>query len=386
MISEFEDIRPYYDSEIGDAMERIINSPFFGNIVEFLHPGVPVDLIKEQFRTYKTVHSFQINVMDAAIQNIIKFTSAGLTHSGIERLDRSKRYLFLANHRDILLDSAILQLVLYLNQHETTEITFGDNLMNSQLIIDIGKSNKMFKLVRGGTSKEIFKNSLCTSKYIRYAITEKLQSVWIAHRSGRTKDGNDQTLSSVLKMFRMSGAACFSECFNELNVAPIVMSYEFEPCDFLKTRELYITRRQEYVKTEGEDLNSILTGTKQYKGGIHLAFAEPITLEELVALDSLPKNDQIQELALIVDDRIYKNYKLWKTNFIAYDVLYHADSTENYTSKDKADFIDYMKKGLSKIEGDQEELENIFLNIYANPVVNWKRTVEKNLVGIKILT
>lgn len=376
MISEFEDIRPYHDSEIGDAMERIINSPFFGSIVEFLHPGVPVDLIKEQFRTYDSVHSFQINVMDAAIQNIVKFTSAGLTHSGIERLDRSKRYLFLANHRDILLDSAILQVVLYLNQHETTEITFGDNLMNSQLVIDIGKSNKMFKLVRGGTSKEILRNSQLSSRYMRYAICEKRQSVWIAHRNGRTKDGNDQTLSSVLKMLRMSGPSSFSACFHELNLAPAVMSYEYEPCDFLKTRELYISRRQEYVKAQGEDLNSIITGIKQYKGGIHLAFAQPLALEELEALDSLPKNDQIQELALIIDRRIYQNYKLWKTNFIAYDLLYEADSTANYTSKDKDDFIAYMKKGLSTIEGDAQELENIFLNIYANPVVNWKRTVE----------
>jgi hypothetical protein len=370
MGNEFDDIRPYYDEEINDAMHRIVLSPFFENIVKFLYPDVPVAQIKDKFLTFNSVHTFQVNVMNSAIQNIIKTSSAGLSYSGIEKLSSSKRYLFLSNHRDILLDSAILQILLHANGHRPSEITFGDNLMISQLIVDIGKSNKMFKLVRSGTPKEIFKNSMHTSKYIRYALTEKQESIWIAQRNGRTKDGNDQTQQAVLKMFGMSGGRDFVHNFGELNIAPLAISYEYDPGDILKTRELYISRRQTYVKAPGEDLNSILTGINQYKGKIHLAFTLPITPEEIRTIESTNKNEQIQELASIIDSRVYNNFRLWNTNYIAFDQL-NGNVFENvYSPAEKDAFLEYMRKGLLRIEGDRAELESIFLSIYANPVVN----------------
>ena len=371
MGNEFDDIRPYNDSEINDAMHRIVLSPFFENIVKFLYPNVPVAHIKDKFLTFDNVHSFQVNVMNSAIQNIIKTSSAGLSYSGVENLSSSKRYLFLSNHRDILLDSAILQILLHANGHRPSEITFGDNLMISQLIVDIGKSNKMFKLVRSGTPKEIFKNSMHTSKYIRYALTEKNESIWIAQRNGRTKDGNDQTQQAVLKMFGMSGGRDFVRNFSELNIAPLAISYEYDPGDFLKTRELYINRRQAYVKAPGEDLNSILTGIKQYKGKIHLAFTLPITEDEIRGIKSTNKNEQIQEMASLTDSRVYNNFRLWNTNYIAFDQL-NGNLFENvYLPAEKDTFMEYMRKGLSGIDGDRAELESIFLSIYANPVVNY---------------
>lgn len=371
MVNEFDDIRPYEDSEIGNAMERIASNPYFDYIVGFLYPGVPVEAVKAKFRTYNTVDIFQVSVMNAAIQNILKNSSSGLSYSGVENLSNNKRYLFLSNHRDILLDSAILQIILHVNNHVTSEITFGDNLMSSQLIVDIGKSNKMFKLVRGGTPKQIFINSLHTSKYIRYAIGEKRQSIWIAQRNGRTKDGNDQTQLAVLKMFGMSGGHDFVQNFEELNIAPLAISYEYDPGDFLKTREIYISRRQNYVKAQGEDLNSIISGIKQFKGKIHLAFAQPISSEDLNKIGPARKNESIEFLAKLIDERVYMNFRLWNTNYIAWDLLNGKKFETSYSRDEKAEFIANMDKSLSQIEGDKAELESIFLGIYANPVANY---------------
>jgi hypothetical protein len=371
MTTEFDDIRPYTDSEISDAMERIVSNPYFAYVVKFLYPDVPVEAVKSKFRSFNSVNSFQVNVMDYAIQNIVKSSSSGLSYSGFENLVNSKRYLFLSNHRDILLDSAILQIVLHANKHEPSEITFGDNLMESSgFIVDIGRSNKMFKLIRGGSPRQIFINSLHTSRYIRYAINEKHESIWIAQRNGRSKDGNDQTQPAVHKMFAMSGKDDFAQNFSELNIVPTAISYEFDPGDFLKTREIYISRRQPYIKEKGEDINSIITGIQQSKGKIHLAVSPPVSHAELFRIAETPKNERIQNLATLIDSHIYENFRLWNNNYIACDILYGNRFNSIYSASERAGFIEYMGKRLSEIEGDKEELESIFLGIYANPVVN----------------
>jgi hypothetical protein len=206
---------------------------------------------------------------------------------------------------------------------------------------------------------------------MRYTINKKLQSIWIAQRNGRTKNGNDQTQQAVLKMFGMSGGHDFTQNFAELNIVPIVISYEYDPGDFLKTRETYITRRQPYVKAQGEDLNSIITGIKQFKGMIHLAFTPPISVEELSKIEEKPKNERIQNLATLIDTRVHGNYKLWNTNYIAYDMLNGNCFESIYSAHDKYAFTQYMNNILSEIEGDKAELESIFLAIYANPVTNY---------------
>ena len=374
MVNEFEDIRPYSNSEISEAMQRIVRNPLFDYVVKFLYPDLPIEDVKSKFRSINSAHSFQMEIMDYAIRNILEKSSSGLSYDGIQNISQSKNYLFLSNHRDILLDSAILQVILVANKHDSTEITFGDNLMNSEFIVDIGKSNKMFTLIRGGATREIFKNSGHTSKYIRYAINEKRQSVWIAQSNGRTKNGNDQTQQAVLKMLGMSGGHDFVQNFAGLNIVPTVISYEYDPCDFMKIREIYLSRRQTYLKTENEDLNSVITGIQQFKGKIHLVIAPPISEEELRQIGEVPKNERIQNLAAFIDKRIYQHYKLWKTNYIAFDMLYGNSFKSNYATTEKAAFAEYMKKTLSEIEGDYSELEAIFLAIYANPVVNHLKT------------
>lgn len=370
MVNEFDDIQPFSDGEIKYAMRRIVSNPFFDTIVKFLYMDMNPEKIKAKFLSFDSINSFQTGFMDYAIQSIVRRTSSGLSYDGFENLSPAHRYLFLSNHRDILLDSAILQIVLYINKMDTSEITFGDNLMSTDFIIDIGKSNKMFRLVRGGTPRQIFVNSMHTSRYIRYAINEKMESIWIAQRNGRTKDGNDQTQLAVLKMLGMSEKDSFTESFGKLNIAPMAVSYEYDPCDFMKTRELYLSRYQPYVKSPGEDLKSIITGIQQFKGKIHLSVAPPVTPDELRAIEETPENERIQNLATLIDTRMHRCFRLWKTNYIAYDILHGKLFDGEYSPAEKDAFTGYMNKMLSRLEGERAELEPIFLGIYANPVVN----------------
>ena len=365
-----EDYRPYNDSEVPAAVLRIAQDVLFPQIARFVFPEKDLSGFLEEFKKIKTVDEFQEKIMDKAIKRIVEETITNLSYEGLENLTNDKNYMFISNHRDIVLDSAILQTILFNNNIKTSEITFGSNLMNPQLVVDIGKINKMFKIVRGGTIREIFANSLNVSEYMRYAITEKCQSTWIAQRNGRTKDGIDKTEIAVLKMFAMSSKKPFVENLEELNITPIAVSYEYEPCDFLKTREIYHSRRQTYIKERGEDFNSIQHGIMQFKGNTHYAICETITHNELEICAQLPHNERFKELANIIDKKIYSGYKLWKTNYIAHDILHKkSEFTDFYSSNDREKFIEYMNNGLNLIDGDYSELQEIFLGIYANSCI-----------------
>jgi hypothetical protein len=242
--------------------------------------------------------------------------------------------------------------------------------MTSEFVIDAGKVNRMFKVVRDGTKREMLNNSKRLSAYMRYTITQKNTSLWIAQRKGRTKDGNDKTEPGLLKMLNISGTGNFLENFTELNIVPLTISYEYEPCDVLKVRELYSSLKAPYKKSPGEDLNSIITGITQQKGRIHFSVGKPIN-DKLYEIEERANNDKINQLTRMIDKQIYENYKLWKTNYIAYDILYNNGKYINkYTSEDKKAFKNYLTKQLNNIKGDKKILQKIFLNIYANPVEN----------------
>lgn len=369
---DFEPVRPYNDAEVPAAIEAITKDIFFPMVVKYCMPEANVEEVIRMFSQIKTVNEFQAKVMHPAIHSVMSKTTDGVTSEGVEKLDNSKRHMFIANHRDIVLDSAFLDVILYEKGIDTCQITFGSNLMKGNLVVNIGKLNKMFRIIRGGNIKDFYKNSVEVSAYMRYAITELNDSVWIAQRNGRTKDGNDKTEVGVLKMFSLSSDKPFVDNLDELSITPVSVSYEYEPCDFLKTAELYISKFQKYIKGENEDLNSILTGIKQPKGRVHLAITDPITREELEQCDRLEKNDKIVALAALIDQRIYRHFKLFKTHFIAYDLLFGQRYSDRYTEQEKADFIAYMNGGLDQLgkEMDRSELEQIFLRIYANPVIN----------------
>lgn len=368
---EFEDIRPYRDIEVPQTLQKIIHSDYFSDAVRFAFPDVEPSIIAEKLLPIKTVKEFQIKIMSKMMQNHIQATSSSLTYSGFENLHSQKPHLFIANHRDIVLDSGILQLLLVQHHLDTSAIAIGSNLMKYPFI-DIVRLNKMFQVERSGKSRELLRTLQHTSHFMRYLLTQQNTSIWISQRNGRSKDGNDHTDTAVLKMITAGSDKDFVENLHEMNITPLAISYEYESCDFMRTREIYISKQQEYVKTEDEDFESIYQGIIQWKGKIHLSICDSITLEELNSCNELAeRNDKFRHLSEIIDKKIYKNYRLFGTNYIAYDLLYQTNAHQSfYTKEEQQKFIEYATAGLQKIEGDFQELMNIFLNIYANPVKN----------------
>lgn len=367
--SKFDDIRPYYDEEIPPAMNRIADSELFPLISSYVFPTIPIEEVRQHIRSIRTIYQFQHEVMSIVNEQVIARSMTSFTYNGLERLDKAKRYLFVSNHRDIMLDSSLLQHVLHMNGHETSEITFGANLMSHPLVIDIGKSNKMFKVERGGNLKDFYQSSLHNSEYIRHTITNKKQSVWIAQRNGRTKDGIDRTEPGLIRMFASSLQTDKLKALSELNIVPISISYEWETCDILKALELYQSRFTKYVKKPGEDLNSILTGLISDKGHVHIEICEPITHDELMTLESLTKQEYIKEVAHIIDKRINSAYHLHPNNYIAYDIRYGTNRySGEYTASQKEAFCERLNELSTFEECELDVLMDIFLGIYANPV------------------
>lgn len=370
----FDEIRPYSDQEVPAAVRRIVNDSNFPVVARYLFSDKTVDEVRDLCLSVTSIDEFQRLIMWPVMQTIMANTTDGVSTEGFENHDDSVKHMYICNHRDILLDAALADYTLFANQCDTFEITFGSNLMKGQMVIDIGKSNRMFRIMRGGNIRDFYKNSILVSSYMRHVILDKNRSVWIAQRNGRTKDGDDKTEMAVLKMFAMSSDKPFVDNLAELNIRPIVVSYEFEPCDFKKTQELFVSRYQRYEKTPDEDLNSILHGVMQPKGRVHLVMTKQISREELVACSQCEKNVRFRKLAEIIDQRVYQNYRLWPNNYIAYDLLFQSCKyADRYSAEQKKAFLDYMDKGLSELIGDTDELREIFLGIYANPVSNWEK-------------
>lgn len=368
---KFDDLRPYYDEEIPAAMLRISGSEYFPILSSFVYPGRDPEEIKAMIRAYTTIDEFQLQVMATMNEQIIARSIRRFSYEGLDRLDVRKRYLFVSNHRDIMLDSSLLQYALYSTGHRTTEITFGSNLMSSPLLIDIGKSNKMFKVVRGGNRRDFYTNSLHLSEYIHYAIKEKQESIWIAQRNGRTKDGIDATDQGIIKMFYMGASGSPAEALERLNIVPVAISYQWEPCDQLKALELYKSRSGKYVKQPGEDLNSILTGVMQPKGDVHIHAGVPLSKSDLEPLAGLPNNLFNKQAALLIDRQIAQNYRLTCNNYIAQDIRSQkGEYAACYTPEEKEKFIQHCKRVLASEVEDKKALADIFLGIYANPVLH----------------
>lgn len=371
-MNRFDDIRPYYNDEIPAAMQRITEATSFPLLASYVFPDRNIDDVRREMLQYKTIRDFQLGIMYWANKQILKTSSTDFTYSGLEYISHDKNYLYVSNHRDIMLDASLLQDALIDSHYDTCEITFGANLMQGQVVIDVGKSNKMFRVERpGGSIKEFYKSSLHLSDYIRTTLIEKKQSVWIAQRNGRTKDGIDRTDQGIIKMFGMSRTDDKVESLAELNIVPVAVSYEWESCDILKTIELYERQRGPYIKKPGEDLNSILTGITQPKGKIHIECCKPITREDLLPFSDCTSGDFHKQVANLIDQRICSAYRLFSNNYIAHDIRYgNKQYAENYTLEEEKAFRERMRKLFARYaeECDIEALADIFLGIYANPV------------------
>jgi len=368
--SRFDDIRPYNEAEFREAIQRIADSDVFPLLASFVYPEETIESIRERVRAFTTIRQFQHDTMVRVNEQVIKRSITEFTCAGLERLSPERQYLFVSSHRDIMMDASLLQYFLVINGFETTEITFGANLMMNPVVVDVGKSNKMFKVERpGGDIREFYRSSLHLSEYIRHTITEKHESVWIAQRNGRTKNGIDSTDQGIIKMFCMSEPHDKIKALSELNIVPVTVSYEWEPCDILKTLELYESQYKRYTKKPGEDLNSILTGILQFKGHVHFEICKPLTLNELLKLESLTNNEYHREVSRLIDQRIHAGYMMHPNNYIAHDILYgNSKFSSMYTEKEYNAFT----KRLSQLDQydtcDIERLRELFLGIYASPI------------------
>ena len=374
-LKEYEGIGPYTDQEAADAIARLANHPYVYRLSRYLFPGEPVNTLRKALKKIHTVDEFQQVVMNQAVGWVLDNTTEGLTYEGIENVKGIEgKFLAMSNHRDIILDPAFTQYVLLKNGVALTEIAVGDNLISSKTVERLLRCNRSIKVIRGISARELYVTSKVLSNYIRNTIVSGKSSVWIAQRQGRTKDGADSTEQGLLKMFDMSGKkGKFAENFQELNIVPLSISYEYESCDARKAREMLISLSRKYVKKKDEDMHSIMTGIRQQKGRVHLCFGKPLTADEIASAAACTGNDRYQHLKDIVDRRIVEGYKLWKTNYIAYDMVYGTDKYSSmYTLQQKADFEQYVAHKLGKMQKslDRTQLRDIFLRIYSNPVLS----------------
>lgn len=374
-MENYDDIRPYTDSEIPAAMHRIVRNDFFPLLARYVFPHLPTEQVRDMMLSFSTIYDFQYQVMRIANERIIANSIATFTCDGTSHIEPRGSYLFVSNHRDIMLDASLLQNVLLAHGHDTSEITFGANLMQGELMIDLGKSNKMFRVERGGNMKDFYLSSMHLSNYIRNAVTRLHHSVWIAQRNGRTKDGNDTTDQGIIKMFCMSHPQDKIEALEQLHIVPVTVSYEWEPCDVLKAIELYMSRTEKYIKKPGEDLTSIITGIVQPKGQVHFSIGRPLGHDELMQFNDCTSTDYHRQVAKLLDRRIIAAYRLTPNNYIAHDLLYaQSRYKHHYTAQQEADFIAHLQQ-LHRYDyvDEPEVLRNILLGIYANPVTSHER-------------
>lgn len=373
-LNEFTDISPYTDAEAVEALGKLADHPAVVEVSKAIFPDKEPEFLRKILKSVKSIEEFQILVMNKAVEWVLSTTAHNFSYDGIGNLKKiNGKFLAMSNHRDIILDPAITQVVLYRNAIPMTEIAVGSNLLTNKYIEYLIRSNRMIKVIRGINARHLYLSSQVLSKYIRECITSGRSSIWIAQREGRAKDGIDTTEQGLLKMLDMSGTADFTTNFEELNIVPLSISYEYEPCDILKARERLISRTQKYVKGSREDLISIMTGIEQQKGNIHLNIGSPLTHDEIEAASCCNKNDRYQAIRHAVDVRIIEGYKLWKTNYIGYDMVNHTFKyRDKYTPEDVAQFTDYVEHQLDKVEKSlcRADLRDIFLRIYANPVVS----------------
>jgi hypothetical protein len=371
----FDDIRPFNDSEVNQYLRLLIQDEGFQRILQFIFKDqVKIDQIKFMLTQVTTVKDLQLKFVYQLVEDLIlKRSTDGLTSSGLEHLDKNASYLFISNHRDIILDSAIMNYLIVLEGMNTTEIAIGNNLLIEKWIEYTVKLNRAFVVRRNLPVRELLMASKKLSEYIRRDITVQNTSVWIAQREGRTKDGNDKTQQALLKMLNLSNTKEFAEGFRELRIVPLSISYEIEPCGISKVAELYKKQTEGFEKTQEDDLRSMGEGLVRPKGRVHFGFGEPITNQ--VFESDEPISAQIEKLADHIDQKIYSNFQLWPNNYIAEDILNNQRlNSEHYTQEQYAQFVSMLEEAVTSIPGDSEIIKSMFLQMYVNPILNKRNT------------
>jgi len=375
----FDDIRPFDDSEVNHYLGLLLQDESFQHILQFIFKDqARIDQIKGLLSNVHTIKDLQLKFVYQVVEDLIlKKSTDGLTSSGLEKLDKNTSYLFISNHRDIILDSALMNYLIVLEGMNTTEVAIGNNLLIEKWIEYTVKLNRAFVVRRNLPVRELLMASKKLSEYIRRDITRKNTSVWIAQREGRTKDGNDKTQQALLKMLNLSNIKEVGEGFKELRIVPLSISYEIEPCGISKVDELYKKQTEGFEKTQEDDLRSMGEGLVRPKGRVHFGFGEPITSQIDLIDKEEPISNQIEKLAEIIDDKIYSSFKLWPNNYIAEDILNNtSNNLDQYTAEQFDRFAAMLNEAVATISGDKEIIRSMFLQMYVNPLINKRKSLE----------
>ncbi|ESU29756.1 hypothetical protein FLJC2902T_02310 [Flavobacterium limnosediminis JC2902] len=368
---KFDSIRQFYDSEVNSAIQNVANHPMMKALMSFTFPEVEESVWMEQLKRTHSIRDFQVNFIYQSIQRVLERSSDGLSTSGFEKLEPNTSYLFISNHRDIILDTSLLNVSLFDHGLVMTASAIGDNLVQKSFLLTLSKLNRNFLVRRGLSPRELLQSSKLMSEFIYHLLSKENRSVWIAQREGRTKDGNDATHQGVLKMLAMaSDEKNLMDYFKKIKIVPVSISYEYDPTDALKMPQIMAEANDEiYIKEKNEDFITLISGIIGQKKRIHIHVGDVLDKEfDKITAENDNNNKQIQALAQVIDDSILSTYKLWPTNFIAYDLINNTDQFSNqYTEKEKQLFERRLEMRLGN---EKEALRESFLAMYANPVVN----------------
>lgn len=370
-MQRFDAIRPFYDSEVNVAIHSAVNHPMMKALMSFTFPDVDEEQWKSQLKKTHSIRDFQCNFIYQSAQKVLEKSSDGLTTSGFETLEPNTSYLFISNHRDIILDTTLLNVSLFDHGLVMTASAIGDNLVKKPFLKTLSQLNRNFLVQRGLSPRDLLESSKLMSDYIRQLLLRENRSVWIAQREGRTKDGNDATHPGVLKMLAMgSDESNLMGYFKKVKIVPVSISYEYDPTDALKMPQIIAQANDEiYIKDKNEDFITLLSGIIGQKKRIHIHVGTVLNSElDLIAQDFQNSNKQLQALAQTIDESIIKGYKLWPTNYIARDLLHSSDAYSNlYTTNEKALFERRLEM---RIDENNPQMMESFLAMYANPVLN----------------
>jgi len=375
----FDDIRPLHDHEVAETIASLLDDFYFRRAVEpFIKP-----FTWEQFSagmgSCHSKHDFQRNIIYPVMHKLIERTTTEMNGYGWDNIGRENNQLFISNHRDIVLDAAFLNMLMFDQEKPTTEIAIGDNLLIYPWIEKLVRLNKSFIVKRGVSVRQMLEVSTHLSRYIYHTVYGRKQPVWIAQREGRAKDSDDKTQVSLLKMLTLYDSAHPLDALKQLQITPLSISYEQDPCDFLKAKEFQLKRdNPNHKKSNADDIENMLTGIMGFKGRVHFRFGNCINpLLDALPADT-PRNEVLEKAAGIIDREIYSNYSFFPFNYVAYDRMSNSDRfASEYTTDDEQQFDGYLQNQINKIEipnKDETFLRKKMIEMYGNTVKNSLQT------------
>ena len=371
---DFNNIRSFRDEEVNKTLRELISDEGFLYILRKIFTEERIARLGTELNDVKSVYNFQSKYISFYVNVLIRLSVKNFTHAGLENLDKTKSYLFISNHRDIVLDSALINELLYRSGFQTSEIAIGNNLLIYKWIENLVRLNKSFIVRRGLAGKEMLQASMKLSAYIRDTVVNRNTSVWIAQKEGRSKDGNDYTDTALLKMLNFSGSNDFVKDFTELNIVPVSISYENEPTIESKIAATYSKLKGEkYKKSLEDDMKDMGRGLYNMKGDVNITFGKPLN-EDIKTFNTIKnKNERFSKLTSLIDNQIYTDFKLNKANYIAFDILNNSNKClkeGKYFKEDETKLKVQCKKIVSSMTGDPDLTEKIFYGIYAKPLIN----------------